>query len=72
MDFFNNLLNYLWQLLVFIGGITGAVGFYRWVSGGKSHDAQQQEGAIWVMALGGAMIAIGLVGGNYLKFPTLS
>ena len=34
-------------------------------------DAQAQEGAVWVIALGGAMAAIGLVGGSYLAFPTM-
>ena len=57
MAFFNQLLNYLWQILTFVGGITAAVGVFRWVSGGK--------------ALGGAMAAIGLVGGSYLTFPTM-
>lgn len=57
MAFFNQLLNYLWQILTFVGGITAAVGVFRWVSGGK--------------ALGGAMAAIGLVGGSYLAFPTM-
>lgn len=71
MDFFNALLTYLWQILVFVGGVTAAVGLFRWVSGGKAHDAQAQEGAIWVMALGGALIAIGLVDNNYLQFPTM-
>ena len=61
MAFFNQLLNYLWQILTFVGGITAAVGVFRWVSGGKAHDAQAQEGAVWVIALGGAMAAIGLV-----------
>ena len=60
MAFFNQLLNYLWQILTFVGGITAAVGVFRWVSGGKAHDAQAQEGAVWVIALGGAMAAIGL------------
>ena len=69
MAFFNQLLNYLWQILTFVGGITAAVGVFRWVSGGKAHDAQAQEGAVWVIALGGAMAAIGLVGGSYLAFP---
>lgn len=55
MAFFNQLLNYLWQILTFVGGITAAVGVFRWVSGGKAHDAQAQEGAVWVIALGGAM-----------------
>lgn len=59
MAFFNQLLNYLWQILTFVGGITAAVGVFRWVSGGKAHDAQAQEGAVWVIALGGAMAAIG-------------
>lgn len=71
MEFFNSLLTYLWQILVFVGGVTAAVGLFRWVSGGKAHDAQAQESAIWVMALGGALIAIGLVGNNYLQFPTM-
>ena len=71
MAFFNQLLNYLWQILTFVGGITAAVGIFRWVSGGKAHDAQAQEGAVWVIALGGAMAAIGLVGGSYLTFPTM-
>lgn len=71
MAFFNQLLNYLWQILTFVGGITAAVGIFRWVSGGKTHDAQAQEGAVWVIALGGAMAAIGLVGGSYLTFPTM-
>ena len=44
MAFFNQLLNYLWQILTFVGGITAAVGVFRWVSGGKAHDAQAQEG----------------------------
>ena len=68
MAFFNQLLNYLWQILTFVGGITAAVGVFRWVSGGK---AQAQEGAVWVIALGGAMAAIGLVGGSYLTFPSM-
>ena len=42
MAFFNQLLNYLWQILTFVGGITAAVGVFRWVSGGKAHDAQAQ------------------------------
>ena len=50
MAFFNQLLNYLWQILTFVGGITAAVGVFRWVSGGKAHDAQAQEGAVWVIA----------------------
>lgn len=54
MAFFNQLLSYLWQILTFVGGITAAVGVFRWVSGGKAHDAQAQEGAVWVIALGGA------------------
>ena len=49
MAFFNQLLNYLWQILTFVGGITAAVGVFRWVSGGKAHDAQAQEGAVWVI-----------------------
>lgn len=57
MAFFNQLLSYLWQILTFVGGITAAVGVFRWVSGGKAHDAQAQEGAVWVIALGGAMAA---------------
>ena len=71
MAFFNQLLNYLWQILTFVGGITAAVGVFRWVSGGKAHDAQAQEGAVWVIALGGALAAIGLVGGSDLTFPTM-
>lgn len=71
MDFFNALLNYAWQLLIFVGGLIAAIGIVRWVSGGKAHDAQAQEGAVWVIALGGAMIGIGLVGGSYLQFPTM-
>lgn len=35
MAFFNQLLNYLWQILTFVGGITAAVGVFRWVSGGQ-------------------------------------
>ena len=46
MAFFNQLLNYLWQILTFVGGITAAVGVFLWVSGGKAHDAQAQEGAV--------------------------
>ena len=34
-------------------------------------DPEAQEGAVWVIALGGAMAAIGLVGGSYLTFPTM-
>lgn len=71
MEFFNDLLSYAWQVLVFVGGLTAAIGVVRWVSGGKAHDAQMQEGAVWVIALGGAMAAIGLVGGSYLQFPTM-
>ena len=44
MAFFNQLLNYLWQILTFAGGITAAVGVFRWVSGGKAHDAQAPGG----------------------------
>lgn len=72
MTFFTNLLNYFWQILVFVGGITAAFGIFRWVSGGKAHDAQQQESATWVIALGGAMAAIGLVGASALQFPTFN
>ena len=72
MEFFNSLLSYLWQILIFVGGITAAIGIFRWVSGGKSHDAQAQEGAIWVIALGGALAAIGIFGSSgALQFPTL-
>ena len=28
MAFFNQLLNYLWQILTFVGGITAAVGVF--------------------------------------------
>lgn len=71
MDFFNQLLTYGGQLLVFVGGLTAAVGIFKWISGGKSHDAQQQEGAVWVIAVGGAMCAIGLaLASGALSFPT--
>lgn len=70
MDFFNQLLTFFWAILTFVGGIMAAIGIFRWVSGGKNHDAQQQESAVWMLALGGAMVAIGLVGGNYLHFPS--
>lgn len=70
MDFFNQLLSYLWQILVFVGGVTAAIGIVRWVSGGKAHDAQQQEGAVWIIALGGALAAVGIFGAANLHFPT--
>lgn len=70
MAFFNQLLSYLWQILTFVGGITAAVGVFRWVSGGKAHDAQAQEGAVWVIALA-APWRPSPVGGSYLTFPTM-
>lgn len=72
MDFFNSLLTYGGNLLVFVGGLTAAVGIFKWISGGKSHDAQAQEGAVWVVAVGGAMCAIGAaLSSGALSFPTL-
>lgn len=71
MDFFNQLLTYGGSLLVFVGGLTAAVGVFKWISGGKSHDAQAQEGAVWVIAVGGAMCAIGAaLASGVLQFPT--
>ena len=71
MDFFNQLLTYGGSLLVFVGGLTAAVGVFKWISGGKSHDAQAQEGAVWVIALGGGMCAIGAaLASGVLQFPT--
>lgn len=73
VDTLNSLLTFLWSLLIFAGGIIAAIGIYRWVSGGKSHDAQAQEGAVWVIALGGAMVAIGVAMNAFgVTFPTLS
>ncbi len=73
MDFFNQLLTFAGNILVFAGGITAAIGVVRWISGGKSHDAQQQESSTWMLALGGAMIAIGLaIASGIIKFPSLS
>lgn len=71
MGFFNQLLTYGGNLLVFVGGLTAAVGVFKWISGGKSHDPQAQEGAVWVIAVGGAMCAIGAaLAGGILQFPT--
>lgn len=71
MDFFNQLLTYGGSLLIFVGGLTAAVGVFKWISGGKSHDAQAQEGAVWVIAVGGAMCAIGAaLASGVLQFPT--
>lgn len=72
MQFFNQLLTFGGQVCVFAGGITAAVGIFKWISGGKSHDAQAQEGAVWVIAVGGAMCAIGAaLASGVLQFPTL-
>lgn len=70
MDFFNQLLNYLWAVLGFAGGVIAAFGVVRLVAAMRNHDSQAQESATWLVVLGGAMIAIGLVGGSYLHFPT--
>lgn len=71
MGFFNQLLTFGGNLLVFAGGLTAAVGVFKWISGGKSHDAQAQEGAVWVIAVGGAMCAIGVaLSSGALAFPS--
>ena len=71
MAFFNQLLNYLWQILTFVGGITAGVGGFRWVAGGKADDAQAQEGAVWVIALGGVLVVFGLVCVCFFFFFTM-
>ena len=71
MAFFNQLLNYLWQILTFVGGNHRRRGHLPLGLRRQGPRAQAQEGAVWVIALGGAMAAIGLVGGSYLTFPTM-
>lgn len=72
MAFFNQLLTFLGNVAVYGGGILAAVGIIRWISGGKSHDAQEQQGAVWMIALGGATAAIGgAIASGILQFPTL-
>ena len=66
----NQLLAFGWKMLTAGGFLICVVGIIKWISGGKSHDAQQQESASWTILLGGAMAAIGLGAGASFQFPT--
>lgn len=70
MSDLTRIVNFLWDVLQYGGGIIAAVGAIRWVSGGKSHDAQQQESAVWVLLLGGVCFAIGAGMKGLLSFPS--
>lgn len=72
MAFFNQLLNYLWQILTFVGGITAAVGVFplglRRQGPRRAGPRRARSGSSPSAA---PMAAIGLVGGSYLTFPTM-
>lgn len=53
------MLTYGFRLMQYAGMVIGAIGVYRYVSGGKAHDASAQESAAWVVITGVALTAIG-------------
>lgn len=67
---FSNILKYAFTLMQYAGMVIGAIGIYRWVSGGKAHDASAQEGAAWVIITGIALAVVGAYMANQ-PVPTL-